>query len=320
MRPGKVTVKPSKSTRRRACSERALIRARHPYSTPAPTARAARIDPDKNWSGLISSHVPDRMPKSADVVPAPSASSSPRSIGTLGAESPWWKCCRRSCQSRSGDCRAGAQSFEKQGINILTDAQSHQAGKKERQRHRHHRKGSRSQHHRERVTRAVGSSGPTFENLGSKNSASNRTRHHCRRPIQQNQCTGIYAIGDVSGRRCWRTRPSMRASSASRRFKGLHPHPMNKLMIPGLHLLLAADSFRSGSPEPAAEGKEDRHRVAASFVGTQAIAWARSRVVKVIFDKKTGPYCSAPHMIGARSYRTDPGYVVAMNLETRNKS
>ena len=100
--------------------------------------------------------------------------------------------------------------------------------------------------------------------------------------------------------------------------KGLHPHPMDKLLIPGLHLLHAAN--RVGRPhrsKPAKEKKLDIRVGRFPFVGNgKAIALGEDQgLVKVIFDKKTGQLLGA-HMVGAEVTELIQGYVVAMNLET----
>ena len=129
---------------------------------------------------------------------------------------------------------------------------------------------------------------------------------------------GIYAIGDVAG-------PPMLAHKAEHEgvicveaIKGLHPHPMDKNLIPGLHLLPPAG--RLGRPD---RGQAPRRRGCEirvgrfPFVGNgKAIALGEDQgLVKVIFDKKTGQLLGA-HMVGAEVTELIQGYVVAMNLET----
>jgi dihydrolipoamide dehydrogenase len=60
-----------------------------------------------------------------------------------------------------------------------------------------------------------------------------RPRRHRHRRLRPHQRAGIYAIGDVAGPPMLATRPSTRASSASRRSRACTPHPMDKLKIPG---------------------------------------------------------------------------------------
>jgi dihydrolipoamide dehydrogenase len=128
---------------------------------------------------------------------------------------------------------------------------------------------------------------------------------------------GIYAIGDVAG-------PPMLAHKAEHEgvicveaIKGLHPHPMDKNMIPGCtycHPQVAS----VGLTEAKAKENGGEIRVGRfPFVGNgKAIALGEDQgLVKVVFDKKTGQLLGA-HMIGAEVTELIQGYVVAMNLET----
>ena len=99
--------------------------------------------------------------------------------------------------------------------------------------------------------------------------------------------------------------------------KGLHPHPMNKLMIPGC-TYCTPQVASVGLTEQAAKDKKLDIRVGRfTFVGNgKAIALGEDQgLVKVIFDKKTGQLLGA-HMVGAEVTELIQGYVVAMNLET----
>jgi len=128
---------------------------------------------------------------------------------------------------------------------------------------------------------------------------------------------GIYAIGDVAG-------PPMLAHKAEHEgvicveaIKGLHPHPMNKSLIPGC-TYCAPQIASVGLTEQAAKDKKLDVRVGRfPFVGNgKAIALGEDQgLVKVIFDKKTGALLGA-HMVGAEVTELIQGYVVAMNLET----
>ena len=128
---------------------------------------------------------------------------------------------------------------------------------------------------------------------------------------------GIYAIGDVAG-------PPMLAHKAEHEgvicveaIKGMHPHPMDKRMIPGC-TYCAPQVASVGLTEQAAKDKKLDVRVGRfPFVGNgKAIALGEDQgLVKVIFDKKTGQLLGA-HMVGAEVTELIQGYVVAMNLET----
>ncbi len=119
---------------------------------------------------------------------------------------------------------------------------------------------------------------------------------------------GIYAIGDVAG-------PPMLAHKAEHEgvicveaIKGLHPHPMDKSLIPGCTYCFPQVAS-VGLTEQAAKDKKLDIRVGRfPFIGNgKAIALGEDQgLVKVIFDKKTGQLLGA-HLVGAGSHRTDPG-------------
>jgi dihydrolipoamide dehydrogenase len=128
---------------------------------------------------------------------------------------------------------------------------------------------------------------------------------------------GIYAIGDVAG-------PPMLAHKAEHEgvvcveaIKGLHPHPMDKSLIPGCtycHPQIAS----VGLTEQAAKDKKLDIRVGRfPFVGNgKAVALGDDQgMVKVIFEKKTGRLLGA-HLAGPEVTELIQGFVVAMNLET----
>ena len=128
---------------------------------------------------------------------------------------------------------------------------------------------------------------------------------------------GIYAIGDVAG-------PPMLAHKAEHEgvvcveaIKGLHPHAMDKNLIPGCtycHPQIASVGLTEAK---AKEGGREIRVGRFPFVGNgKAIALGEDQgLVKVIFDKKTGQLLGA-HMVGAEVTELIQGYVVAMNLET----
>ncbi|TKT73391.1 dihydrolipoyl dehydrogenase [Afipia massiliensis] len=128
---------------------------------------------------------------------------------------------------------------------------------------------------------------------------------------------GIYAIGDVAG-------PPMLAHKAEHEgvicveaIKGLHPHPMDKTLIPGCtycHPQIASVGLTEAK---AKEAGKDIRVGRFPFVGNgKAIAQGEDQgMVKVIFDKKTGQLLGA-HMVGHEVTELIQGFVVAMNLET----
>ena len=128
---------------------------------------------------------------------------------------------------------------------------------------------------------------------------------------------GIYAIGDVAG-------PPMLAHKAEHEgvicveaIKGMHPHPMDKLLIPGCtycHPQIASVGLTEAK---AKEAGKDVRVGRFPFVGNgKAIAQGEDQgMVKVIFDKKTGRLLGA-HIVGSEVTELIQGFVVAMNLET----
>ena len=128
---------------------------------------------------------------------------------------------------------------------------------------------------------------------------------------------GIYAIGDVAG-------PPMLAHKAEHEgiicveaIKGLHPHPMDKLMIPGCTYCHPQVASVGLTEAKAKEAGKDIRVGRFPFVGNgKAIAQGEDQgMVKVIFDKKTGQLLGA-HMVGSEVTELIQGFVVAMNLET----
>jgi dihydrolipoamide dehydrogenase len=128
---------------------------------------------------------------------------------------------------------------------------------------------------------------------------------------------GIYAIGDVAG-------PPMLAHKAEHEgvicveaIKGLHPHAMDRSLIPGCTYCQPQVASVGLTEAKAKEQGRDIRVGRFPFVGNgKAIALGEDQgLIKVIFDKKTGQLLGA-HMIGAEVTELIQGYVVAMNLET----
>jgi dihydrolipoamide dehydrogenase len=128
---------------------------------------------------------------------------------------------------------------------------------------------------------------------------------------------GVYAIGDVAG-------PPMLAHKAEHEgvicveaIKGLHPHPMDKLMISGC-TYCSPQIASVGLTEAKAKEAGFEVRVGRfPFIGNgKAIALGEpDGLVKTIFDAKTGRLLGA-HMVGAEVTELIQGFVVAMNCET----
>jgi dihydrolipoamide dehydrogenase len=210
------------------------------------------------------------------------------------------------------------KSFEKQGIKIMTGAKVSKLDKKaDSVTATIETDGKNQQITVERVISAVGVVG-NIENLGLEKLGV-KTERGCVAidGYGKTNVPGIYAIGDVAG-------PPMLAHKAEHEgvvcieaIKGLHPHPMNKAMIPGC-TYCSPQVASVGLTEQACKEKKLDIRVGRfPFVGNgKAIALGEDQgLVKVIFDKKTGQLLGA-HMVGAEVTELIQGYVVAMNLET----
>jgi dihydrolipoamide dehydrogenase len=210
------------------------------------------------------------------------------------------------------------KSFEKQGIKILTNAKVTKLDKKSDSVTATIEEGGKTQTiTAERVISAVGVTG-NIENLGLEKLGL-KTERGCIvvDPFSKTNVPGLYAIGDVAG-------PPMLAHKAEHEgvvcieaIKGLQPHPMNKLLIPGC-TYCSPQIASVGLTEQAAKDKKIDIRVGRfPFVGNgKAIALGEDQgLVKVIFDKKTGQLLGA-HMVGVEVTELIQGYVVAMNLET----
>jgi dihydrolipoamide dehydrogenase len=210
------------------------------------------------------------------------------------------------------------KSFEKQGIKIHTNAKVIKLDKKSDSVTATIEEGGKSQTITvERVISAVGVVG-NIENLGLEKLGVKTDRGIVVvDQFNKTNVPGIYAIGDVSGAPMLAHKAEHEGVVCIEAIKGLNPHPMNKLMIPGC-TYCAPQIASVGLTEQAAKEKKLEIRVGRfPFIGNgKAIALGEDQgLVKVIFDKKTGQLLGA-HMVGAEVTELIQGYVVAMNLET----
>jgi len=211
------------------------------------------------------------------------------------------------------------KAFEKQGMKVLTgakvaDVEKTATGLKATVTTEN---GQSTVIEAERLISAVGVQG-NIENLGLEDLGVTTDRGcivsdgHGRTNV-----AGIYAIGDVAG-------PPMLAHKAEHEgvicveaIKGLDPHAMDKLKIPGC-TYCSPQIASVGVTE--AKAREAGHEIKVArfpFMGNgKAIALGEPDVrVKPIFDAKSGQLLGA-HMIGAEVTELIQGYVVAMQLET----
>jgi dihydrolipoamide dehydrogenase len=265
--------------------------------------------------------VPDHLPKSLLVIGSGAIGIEFASFyRTLGAEVTVVEVLPQILPVEDAEIAALARkSFEKQGIKILTNAKVTKLDKESDSVTATIEEGGKSQTiTAERVISAVGVVG-NIENLGLEKLGVKTERGGIIAVDQfsKTNIPGIYAIGDVSG-------PPMLAHKAEHEgvvcieaIKGLHPHPMNKLMIPGC-TYCSPQVASVGLTEQAAKAKKQDIRIGRFpfMANGKAIALGEEQgLVKVIFDSKTGQLLGA-HMVGAEVTELIQGYVVAMNLET----
>jgi dihydrolipoamide dehydrogenase len=320
--PGKVTVKPKGEGPKGALGP-GTYQAKHIIiATGARPRVLPGIEPDKKlvWT-YFEAMVPDRVPKSLLVIGSGAIGVEFASFfRTLGSDVTIVEVLPQILPVEDAEIAAFARkAFEKQGIKIMTGAKVTKLDKKGDgvTAEIEDGKGQKSSLTVERVISAVGVVGNVenldLEKLGVKTDRGTIVIDgHCRTNVP-----GIYAIGDVAG-------PPMLAHKAEHEgvvcveaIKGLNPHPMDKLLIPGC-TYCQPQIASVGLTEAAAKERKIEVRVGRfPFVGNgKAIALGEDQgLVKVIFDKKTGALLGA-HMVGAEVTELIQGYVVAMNLET----
>jgi dihydrolipoamide dehydrogenase len=320
--PGKVSVKPSKTEAPKGALGAGQYQAKHIIiATGARPRVLPGLEPDKKlvWT-YFEAMVPDRVPKSLLVVGSGAIGVEFASFfRTLGADVTIVEVLPRILPVEDAEIAAFARkSFEKQGIKIITGAKVTKLDKNADGVTAEIDDGKAKQSLTvERVISAVGVTG-NIENLGLEKLGVKTERGTIVvDKFNKTSVPGIYAIGDVAG-------PPMLAHKAEHEgvlcieaIKGLNPHPMNKLMIPGC-TYCAPQIASVGLTEQAAKEQNREVRVGRfPFAGNgKAIALGEDQgLVKVIFDKTTGQLLGA-HMIGAEVTELIQGYVVAMNLET----
>jgi dihydrolipoamide dehydrogenase len=321
--PGKVTVKAAQSEAPKGALGPGSYEAKHIIlATGARPRVLPSLEPDQKlvWT-YFEAMIPERMPKSLLVVGSGAIGIEFASFyRSFGSEVTVVEVLPQILPVEDAEIAGLARkALEKQGIRILTGAKVTRLDKKADSVTAtiEDGKGATSSLTVERVISAVGVVGNT-ENLGLEKLGVKIERStividgYCRTNVP-----GIYAIGDVAG-------PPMLAHKAEHEgvvcveaIKGLEPHPMDKLLIPGC-TYCAPQVASVGLTEAAAKEKMFDIRVGRfPFVGNgKAIALGEDQgLVKVIFDKATGRLLGA-HMVGAEVTELIQGYVIAMNLET----
>ena len=265
--------------------------------------------------------IPERIPKSLLVVGSGAIGVEFASFfRTMGAEVTVVEVLPQILPVEDAEVAAFARkSFEKQGIKILTGAKVTKLDKKSDSvvATIDDGKGKTQTLEVERVISAVGVVG-NVENLGLEKLGVKIDRGTVVVDgLGRTNVPGIYAIGDVAG-------PPMLAHKAEHEgvicveaIKGLHPHPIDKNLIPGCTYCQPQVASVGLTEAKAKEQGRDIRVGKFPFAGNgKAIALGEDQgFIKVIFDKKTGQLLGA-HMVGAEVTELIQGYVVAMNLET----
>jgi dihydrolipoamide dehydrogenase len=321
--PGKITVKASKSEAPKGALGPSAYQAKHIIlATGARPRVLPGLESDKKliWT-YFEAMVPDRMPKSLLVIGSGAIGIEFASFyRTLGADVTVVEVLPQILPAEDAEIAAFARkSFEKQGIKIHTGAKVTKLDKQADSVTAtiDDGKGGTQTLTVDRVISAVGVVG-NIENLGLEKLGVKTERGMividgaCKTNVP-----GIYAIGDVAGPPLLAHKAEHEGVICVEAIKGLHPHPMNKLMIPGC-TYCSPQIASVGLTEQAAKAQKLDIRVGRfPFVGNgKAIAMGDDQgLVKVIFDKKNGQLLGA-HMVGAEVTELIQGYVVAMNLET----
>jgi dihydrolipoamide dehydrogenase len=321
--PGKITVKASKTEAPKGALGPGSYTAKHIIVATGARPRVfPGLEPDKKlvWTYFEAMN-PDKMPKSLLVIGSGAIGVEFASFyRTMGAEVTIVEVLPQILPVEDAEIAAFARKqFEKQGIKIVTGAKVTKLDRKADSVTAtiDDGKGGTQQLTVDRVISAVGVVG-NIENLGLEKLGVKTDRGTividglCRTNVP-----GIYAIGDVAG-------PPMLAHKAEHEgvicveaIKGMHPHPMDKSLIPGCTYCHPQVASVGLTEAKAKEQKLDIRVGRFPFVGNgKAIALGEDQgMVKVIFDKKTGALLGA-HMVGAEVTELIQGYVVAMNLET----
>jgi dihydrolipoamide dehydrogenase len=321
--PGKISVKASKAPAPKDALGPGSYSAKHIIiATGARPRVLPGLEPDKTlvWTYFEAMN-PDRMPKSLLVIGSGAIGIEFASFyRTLGAEVTVVEILPQILPVEDAEIAAFARkAFEKQGIKILTGAKVAKLDKKSDSVTAtiDDGKGGTQTITADRVISAVGVVG-NIENLGLEMLGVKTERGAIViDPLNRTNVPGIYAIGDVAGPPLLAHKAEHEGVICVEAIKGLHPHAMDKLLIPGC-TYCTPQIASVGLTEAAAKAKNIDVRVGKfPFIGNgKAIALGEDQgLVKVIFDKKTGQLLGA-HMVGAEVTELIQGFVVAMNLET----
>ena len=321
--PGKLTVKAAHAEAPKGALGAGSYQAKHIIIATGARPRALPgIEPDKKlvWT-YFEAMAPDRIPKSLLVIGSGAIGIEFASFyRTMGSEVTVVEVLPQILPVEDEEISAIARrAFEKQGMKIMTGAKVTRLDKKADSVTAtiDDGKGGSQSVTVERVISAVGVVG-NVENLGLEKLGVTIDRGTIVADgLGRTNVPGIYAVGDIAG-------PPMLAHKAEHEgvicveaIKGLHPHPLDKLRIPGCtycHPQIAS----VGLTEKAAKERGYEVKVGRfPFVGNgKAIALGEDQgMVKTVFDGKTGQLLGA-HLVGAEVTELVQGFVIAMQLET----
>jgi dihydrolipoamide dehydrogenase len=320
--PGKIGVKPAKAEAPKGALGPGSYQARHIIiATGARPRVLPGLEPDQKlvWT-YFEAMVPDRMPKSLLVIGSGAIGIEFASFyRTLGAEVTVVEILPQILPVEDAEIAAFARkAFEKQGMKILTSAKvaKLEKGADSVTATIDDGKGTQTVA-AERAVSAVGVVG-NIEGLGLEKLGVKTDRGVIVADgVGRTSVPGVYAIGDVAGAPMLAHKASHEGVICVEAIKGLNPHPIDKLKIPGC-TYCQPQIASVGLTEAAAKGQGREIKVGRfPFIGNgKAIALGEDQgLVKTIFDAKTGQLLGA-HMVGAEVTELIQGFAIAMQLET----
>jgi dihydrolipoamide dehydrogenase len=321
--PGKIAVKASKSEAPKGALGAGSYQAKHIIiATGARPRVLPGIEPDKKliWT-YFEAMVPPAIPKSLLVIGSGAIGIEFASFfRMLGAEVTVVEVLPQILPVEDAEIAAFARkAFERQGIKILTGAKVTKLDKKANGATAtiDDGKGGTQSITAERVISAVGVVG-NIEHLGLEKLGVKTERGAILIDgFGRTNVAGIYAIGDVAGPPLLAHKAEHEGVVCVEAIKGLNPHPLDKLEIPGCTYCYPQIAS-VGLTEAAAKQQGREIKVGRfPFLGNgKAIALGEDQgLVKTIFDAKTGQLLGA-HMIGAEVTELIQGFAIAMQLET----
>jgi dihydrolipoamide dehydrogenase len=321
--PGRVAVKASKTPAPKGALGPGRYGAKHIIlATGARPRVLPGLEPDKKlvWT-YFEAMVPEEVPRSLLVVGSGAIGIEFASFfRTLGSEVTVVEVLPQILPVEDAEIAAFARKrFERQGIKILTGAKVAKLDRKGDGGTAtiDDGKGGTQTLAVERVISAVGVVG-NIENLGLEKLGVKTERGAILVDgWGRTSVPGIYAIGDVAGPPLLAHKAEHEGVVCIEAIKGLKPHPLDKLKIPGC-TYCNPQIASVGLTEAKAKEQERQIKVGRfPFVGNgKAIALGEDQgLVKTIFDAGTGQLLGA-HMVGAEVTELIQGFAIAMQLET----